>query len=106
MLNENVPEKQMLEWVREIAAYKGWLFYHTYDSRRSTAGFPDVVLAKNGNVLFLELKTEKGRVRPEQYLWLDHLPNAMIVRPHMLDQLPDILDKEESKNAAQHPERN
>ena len=38
------------------------------------AGFPDVVLAKaNRNPIFIELKTERGRMRPDQVAWMETL---------------------------------
>src|SRR5438093_187268 len=43
--------------------------------RRVNAGFPDWVLAHPGHerVIYAELKTEIGRVSPEQRRWLDVL---------------------------------
>jgi hypothetical protein len=54
---------------------RGWRYFHAYDSRRSPPGFPDLVLARD-RVLFAELKTLKGRVRPEQLEWLERLRAA------------------------------
>lgn len=36
-------------------------------------GFPDLVLARGGRVIFAELKAQRGTVRPEQQEWLDTL---------------------------------
>ena len=54
----------------ELAGYYGYLCYHTHDSRRSAKGFPDLVLAKNGAVLFAELKTDIGVLSNDQIAWL------------------------------------
>ena len=35
----------LAEHVRQAALYGHWLYYHTFDSRRSPEGFPDVVAA-------------------------------------------------------------
>lgn len=51
------------------ARYLGWKVYHTHDSRRSPAGFPDLVLVKD-KVLYREVKTEKGRLTREQADWI------------------------------------
>jgi len=62
--------------VRSIADMYGWtLGYHTHNSRRSDAGWPDLVLGHPGQrrTVFAELKSATGRVRPEQDLWLSHL---------------------------------
>jgi hypothetical protein len=46
------------------------LSYHTHDSRRSPAGFPDRVYAGPGGVLFRELKTDTGKLSAEQQAWI------------------------------------
>ena len=46
------------------------------------AGFPDMVLAKPGRVLFVELKSATGRVSPRQLDWLEALmPDGFVWRP-------------------------
>lgn len=56
--------------VEQLGAFYGWRVYHTHDSRRSNPGFPDPVLVRDDELIFAELKTEKGRVRPEQAAWI------------------------------------
>ena len=50
--------------------------YHTYDSRRSNPGFPDLVLVGCNGVLYRELKTDRGRLTPMQEWWLNSLLDA------------------------------
>jgi VRR-NUC domain len=69
----HVTEKQFMAAVVEMAQMLGWLVYHTFDSRRSEAGFPDIVCVRRDRVLFIELKTEKGRLSEEQERWLSAL---------------------------------
>lgn len=49
-------------------------------------GFPDLVLAREGRLLFVELKSEKGKTTPEQDHWLAELGDvpgvvALVWRP-------------------------
>lgn len=67
---EDGPEADFQAQILELAKYCGWsLQYHTFDSRRSAPGFPDVVLVRGARLLFIEVKTAKGRVTPEQQAW-------------------------------------
>jgi hypothetical protein len=56
----------------------GWMVYHTYDSRCSEPGYPDLHLVHpvQGRSLFRELKTEKGKLTPAQQKWLAALKDA------------------------------
>lgn len=69
----NPTEAQWQQTVVELAKLCGWLVYHTYDSRRSEPGFPDLVLVREQRLVFAELKTDRGRIRPEQQEWLERL---------------------------------
>lgn len=48
-----------------------WFVYHTHDSRRSVAGFPDLVLIRPPRLIVAELKVGKNVATPEQNLWLN-----------------------------------
>ncbi|MDQ8706818.1 VRR-NUC domain-containing protein [Streptomyces sp. LHD-70] len=72
-------EEQWRRQVREIATRYSWqLQYHTADSRRSDAGWPDEVFGhiKQRRTLFIEFKTDDGRLRPAQRAWLAHLSDS------------------------------
>ena len=69
-------EDELQALVLELARMLGWRTYHTFDSRRSTVGFPDLVLVRGKRLLFAELKSEKGKTRPEQREWLCALTRA------------------------------
>ena len=44
-------------------------------------GFPDLTIARNGVVLFAELKMDRGEPTAAQLRWSAHLPNWFIIRP-------------------------
>ena len=61
--------------VQEVATGLGWWWYHAPDNRpggrsravqRVTPGWPDLVLVRGTRILYRELKTQTGRVTPEQ----------------------------------------
>lgn len=66
-------EVQFQQAVIDYARLMGWKVYHTHDSSRSESGFPDLVLARKGRIVFAELKTQNGRVKAEQQEWLIEL---------------------------------
>ena len=93
-LSEKDWQSQVIAWAERA----GWRVYHTYDSRRSVAGFPDLVLVKAGRAIqFIELKTIKGRVTPAQQGWLDAIsasvctPVARVWRPSDEDEVRAVL---------------
>ena len=89
-----MTEKDLQDAVLELAKRLGWRTAHfrpalTPTGRWVTAvqgdgkGFPDLVLARKGVVLFIELKSDKGRLSVEQKAWYDELPfpHTFVFRP-------------------------
>lgn len=75
---KNSPRVREIEFQRRITDLCDWLkltWHHETDSRRTRAGFPDLVIVGNA-VIFVELKSQRGRVSPEQQAWLDALMRA------------------------------
>lgn len=70
VLDSAVSERQFQDAIVELATRLGWMWYHVPDSRRCPAGFPDLVLCRPPVLLFVECKTDRGRIRPEQHEWL------------------------------------
>lgn len=68
-----ISEKNFEQLVKELAQVNNWLYYHTWKSIHSVAGFPDCVFVRDDIVIFAELKTEKGKVTPAQQQWLEAL---------------------------------
>tara|TARA_R110000824_G_scaffold116919_2_gene268669 strand:- start:32 stop:346 length:315 start_codon:yes stop_codon:yes gene_type:complete len=72
---------------RKVQTHGRWITAVAADG----AGFPDLVMAKLGRVIFAELKTEKGRLSAEQKLWLKALPECVVWRPSDLDAIEGSL---------------
>lgn len=64
-------EDDLLAFCRDLALVNRWLFYHTYRSDRSDAGFYDVVAihAPMRRIVLAELKTTAGAFKAEQNEW-------------------------------------
>ena len=93
-----VTEKQWQATVVEQCELSGWLWYHTYDSRRSPPGFPDLVMVKKGRIIFAELKVGKNKVGKAQQEWVDLLKvnkgvEVYVWRPEDLQEVINILFK-------------
>jgi VRR-NUC domain len=92
---EDILERDWQRDVIKLAKTLGWTrIYHTFDSRRSTHGFPDLVIVRD-RVLFLELKREKTKLTDEQIGWLRALRaagvEAYVARPRHLEALAAVL---------------
>lgn len=92
-----MTEAQWQQQVVELAALYGWSSYHTYDSRRSHPGWPDLVLCRPPEIVFVELKTDKGRLSAAQCEWLERLAasgqRVFVWRPSMFDAIHRILKR-------------
>ena len=69
-------EKEFQATVVEYAKLQGWMVYHTFDSRRSEPGFPDLVLVRGEDLAFVELKAEGKKTTEAQRRWLDAVAGA------------------------------
>jgi hypothetical protein len=73
---------------RKVQTHGRWMTAVAADGK----GFPDLVLAKLGRVIFAELKTDKGRLSVEQELWLKELPDCVVWRPRDWEQIERVLE--------------
>jgi hypothetical protein len=89
-----LPEAAFQRRITDLCDWLHLRYWHDTDSRRNVPGWPDLVIVGNG-VVFVELKTERGRVRPEQQAWHDDLKRAgaevYIWRPSHWDFITDRL---------------
>lgn len=90
----NLTEKQFQTQVLTTAQWLGWNAYHTYDSRRSQPGFPDLVLVRD-RVIYAELKAERGSLSAEQRQWREWLIEAgaeyYLWKPSHMDDIEQVL---------------
>ena len=92
-MDPETPEGVLLGRVRQCALANGFLFYHTYSSRKSDVGYVDCTIAKPGHPLYLwELKSKDGKLTLEQQRWQEFLSqtsgtHVAVYRP---DQWPLI----------------
>lgn len=92
----HVTEQALQATIVAAAQRLHWKVYHTYDSRKSAPGFPDLALVKDGKLIFIEAKTESGTLSQEQGEWLTALrlvPGVMVLvcRPVSLDDCLEVL---------------
>ena len=88
-----VSEAAFMQAVIRLARQHGWMAYHTWSSKRSPEGFPDLVLAKAGQPLYVcECKRDDGHLTLAQAAWLEALQGATGVvsevwRPQDMDRV-------------------
>lgn len=71
-----MKEAEFAQRIEETMAYLRLRWHHETDSRKSKAGFPDYCIVGPGGVLFLELKSDKGKPTPQQEAWIADLSAA------------------------------
>lgn len=95
-----IPEAGLLWRICAEATEHGWSWLHIPDSRRlnpEAAGWVDLFLTHPESPLALawEVKTELGRVRPEQRRWLADLDGrtirSAVVRPSDWELIARVL---------------
>ena len=101
-----MTERDFQSAIIDLAHLRGYRIHHcrpavTPSGKWAThisgdPGFCDLVLAKPGRILFLEVKSDRGRVTPDQVAWLAALDTvsgvtARVVRPEHWDWVVEAL---------------
>jgi hypothetical protein len=83
MAAAQMTEQELLDNVIELGHLFGWRIAHfrpamTKHGWRTAvsadgAGWPDLTLVRGDRIIFVELKSAKGRLSDEQQIWLDAL---------------------------------
>jgi hypothetical protein len=98
-----ISERDLKNWIVAFARSHGWLVHHDLPSQRANgswttavqgdSGYPDLVLVHPGNaaenvpaqIIYAELKTQRGKLTTGQQQWLDALhaagQTAVVWRP-------------------------
>lgn len=82
----NIPERAFQDQVIRLAHHLRWRVAHFRPAQNSRGdwrtpvaadgkGFPDLVLVRD-RVIYAELKTDRGVLRPEQRAWVEALEKA------------------------------
>jgi uncharacterized protein YfaT (DUF1175 family) len=90
-----LTERQFQARVVTYARIMGWRCYHQFDSRRSEAGWPDLVLIRRPRVVFVEVKAQRTPITTAQRECLGLLRScaqeAYVVRPSDWPALEKLL---------------
>lgn len=78
VLDRGMSEDELLTAVVEAALFLGYQVHHDRRSdlarQMGTPGFFDLILARDGVLFFVELKSAVGSVNPGQHAWRKALP--------------------------------
>ncbi len=83
----------------EIVSYaheQGWLVFSLPMSSirrlvKDASGYPDLTLAREGRVLWFELKAQAGKLSEAQAVWIKALRWSYIIRPSDLAEAKALL---------------
>lgn len=99
-------EAQFSSWLEDSLTLFKWKWVHSrpaFDrggwrtAMSGDKGYPDYVAVKDGRLLFLEAKSERGSVMPEQREWLAALGavagvTARLVKPSQRAEILGLLE--------------
>ena len=94
-----LSEKQYQQQIIDFARLNSWLVYHTFDSRHSEGGFPDIIAIRGATLLALEIKGAKAKEPPpDQVAWIGafqqvRFVHADFVYPRHWEQVAETLQK-------------
>src|SRR4249919_2009852 len=84
----SMTEAELKALILPMARAQGWIVYTTPQikplrptRRDGSSGYPDLTLARDGEVLWLELKAEDRKLSPQQFDWQLALPRMEVIRP-------------------------
>jgi Holliday junction resolvase len=106
IMTESEIQKEILDWLRR-SGWKAWKNHvgpvrvkgaRTFNQKK---GSPDIEAIKNGIFLALEVKTGKGKLDPDQIIWLEDIARhgGVSVVAHSLETAMLGVTKKTAKGA-------
>ena len=99
LLLRSIPERDFQQAVIDTARLLGWRVQFHWSERHSPKGWPDLTLIRPPRLLFVECKTERGRLTAAQKSTLALLVpvphiECSVWRPRDLDQIQRVLARD------------
>lgn len=78
-------EAELLKRIIHKLNKYGWLWYHPHISVLDNPGYPDITAVRDGDILFIELKSDlpSAKVDPDQKVWHTELRKNPHVEVHL-----------------------
>ncbi len=81
-----MSESDLANLVVNMARERGWHVFRLPANRtvrpvKDAVGYPDLTLARDGQVIWIELKAEGGVLSKAQLGWILDLPAMHVIRP-------------------------
>jgi len=94
-VKRNRPEQTFQREVQEFARANEWIDWHQLKSKGTRAGFPDLVLLREPDCLWIELKAPNGKVTTAQKEMHDMLracgQTIYVWKPEDWDEIVEVL---------------
>lgn len=71
VLDLAMNERELMDCVSGLVLALKGDFYHTFNSLHSRKGYPDLHIVLGTRELYVETKSQKGRVEDAQWYWLE-----------------------------------
>lgn len=75
-MHSTVTEKSFQAAVTQLLDLMGFAWYHTYNSRGSNRGWPDLAICGWRKFILRELKSDRGELTDDQVRWAKRLQDA------------------------------
>lgn len=76
MIRKLTPETIIKRTIKQYLGYQGWFNFPILQGIGSHRGICDIIAAKNGVTLYIEIKTPKGKLSTHQEIFKDSIERA------------------------------